>query len=68
MICRILDYLFRGSLELIESLDRVYRFDPELYQIVFEEASAFFKGEANLSDVLPKIQNRAQIYISEQSQ
>lgn len=55
-------------LELIESLDRVYRFDPELYQIVFEEASAFFKGEANLSDVLPKIQNRAQIYISEQSQ
>ncbi len=55
-------------LALIESLDRVYRFDPELYQIVFEEASAFFKGEANLSDVLPKIQNRAQIYISEQSQ
>ena len=55
-------------LALIESLDRVYRFDPELYQIVFEEASAFFKGEASLPDVLPKIQNRAQIYISEQSQ
>ena len=55
-------------LTLMESLDRVYRFDPELYQIVFEEASAFFQGEANMSDVLPRIQNRAQIYISEQSQ
>lgn len=55
-------------LALLKSLDRVYRFDPELYQIVFEEASAFFQGEASLSDVRPRIQSRAQIYISEQRQ
>lgn len=55
-------------LVLVESLDRVYRFDPEIYQIVFEEASTFFQGERSLSDVLPKIQNRTQIYISERSQ
>ena len=54
-------------MELICSLDRAYSYDRNIYQIVSEEARAYFDGEKSLSDVTEVIQQRCAIYLSEQS-
>lgn len=54
-------------IELICSLDRGYSYDRNIYQIVSEEAQAYFDGEKSLSAVTEVIQQRCAIYLSEQS-
>ena len=53
--------------ELIESLDRIFRVNTSLYDIVMEEAAPFFAGDKSAEETARIIQNRAQTYVSEQS-
>ena len=51
---------------LISKLDRVARRDYSIFDIVQEEASAFFTNQKTVQEVTDLIQNRVQIYIAEQ--
>ena len=52
---------------LIDSVSGSAGHDEALWNIVSEDASDFFNGQASLQDTIRVIQNRASIYISEQS-
>ena len=52
---------------LYEAVDSVYRWDDSLGQIIMEIAGACFAGDKTIDETAALIQNRAALYISEQS-
>jgi len=52
--------------DVLESINCLSKCDDELYQIVMDEAQAYFSGQQNLETTVSVIQSRANIYISEQ--
>ena len=52
--------------ELIASLDRVYRVDSTVFDIVWEDAQPFFCGDKSVDEVTAIIQSRIKLYVSEQ--
>lgn len=55
--------------EYIESIERwEVSLDRSLWEIINEEIMAYFKGEKTLDETVDIIQNRAQIWVSEQAQ
>ena len=61
------DYDIPKAYELIYSADRVMRVDSDLMNIVLEDAEFFFANDKSAEEVARIIQNRVQIYVSEQS-
>lgn len=51
--------------EYICSVNTVYSNDESLYNIIEEEAAAYFAGQKSVGEVVEIIQSRAQIYINE---
>lgn len=51
--------------ELIDSCDKLYEFNGELYNIVTEEAFSYLEGDYSLETVCDNIQNRCNIYLME---
>ena len=56
-----------GYTDLYEAVDGVYRWDDSLGEIILEIAGAYFAGDKSLDETAELIQNRAKLYISEQS-
>lgn len=50
---------------LIESIDRMERFDETVLSIISEEAGAYFNGQKSVDEVVAIIQSRANIYMNE---
>ena len=51
--------------QLLYSLKHVVKSDEALFQILQEEAAAYFSGQKSAADVANIIQSRAQIYVNE---
>lgn len=51
--------------ELINSCDRAYSYDEQLWKIISEEASPFFEGQKSAQEAADIIQSRVQIYVNE---
>lgn len=51
----------------IRSVDKAQYNNEDLWNIVKEEAEAFFSGQKSVQDVAGIIQNRAQVYVNENS-
>ena len=56
----------RRAKELISSLSIVHRSDRVVFDIVYEEAQAYFAGQKTVEEVTAVIQNRVKIYAAEQ--
>ena len=52
---------------LYEQVDTVLRVDSALADIIAGTAGAYFAGDKTLDETVELIQNRASLYISEQS-
>ena len=52
--------------ELINNASGASAFDQDIYDIISEEAQAFFEGQKTAQDVAAIIQSRASIYVNEQ--
>ena len=52
-------------LEIIEGIDSGLMVDYPIYQIVLEEAEAYFQDDKSASDVADIINKRAQLYMNE---
>lgn len=52
---------------IIENASLTARHDPQIWQIVWPEASAYFAEQRSLEDTVDLIQSRASIYMAEQS-
>lgn len=52
---------------LIDSASQASNYTATIASIVMEEAQTYFAGDATLEDTIEKIQNRVDIYLSEQS-
>lgn len=52
-------------MELIKSVDSVWRYDSKITEIISEEAAAYFEGQKSAKDVAEIIQNRVSNYIAE---
>ena len=52
---------------IIESCDRIYRDNGDIMTIIEEEVLPYFNGDKTVEEVCKIIQNRVQIYVSEQS-
>lgn len=50
---------------LMESATTLAQYDEQLFDIVSEEAAAYFKGQKDVKDVANAIQSRATIYLAE---
>jgi uncharacterized protein CbrC (UPF0167 family) len=53
-------------LELINSTNRVYSYDQEIYDIIVDDAAAFFEGQKSAEETAKLIQNRVSLYVNEQ--
>ena len=53
---------------IINSIDCLNEYDNAVYDIIIEESQAFFAGAKTVEKTISLIQNRIQIYISEQYQ
>lgn len=51
--------------ELVEKIDHTVKNDEQIYNIVTEEAAAYFGGQKSVDEVVDVIQNRAGIYMNE---
>ena len=51
--------------ELIGKIDHTVQKDEQIYNIVTEEAAAYFGGQKSVDEVVDVIQNRANIYMNE---
>lgn len=54
------------ALKIINQIDRINEVDEAIYNIVMEEATAYFQGQKGLDEVVGLIQSRLQLYVSEQ--
>ena len=53
-------------MELYNAVDSVYGYDEEIYNIVREEALAYFNGDKTVQDAAQLIQSRVNLYVNEQ--
>ena len=53
-------------MELIESTDKVANYDSSIYDIVTEQAAAFFAGQKSAEEVAKLVQSKANIFVNEQ--
>lgn len=51
--------------ELISSINKKQYYNEDIYNIITEEAAAFFEGQKSAKDVAQIIQSRAQIFVDE---
>lgn len=61
------DYTIPKFLELLQSLDKIYRPDYNVNRIVLEEAGAYFADDKSLEETIRLIQDRVSIYLAEKS-
>lgn len=52
-------------LGFMQSVDQLYTNNQALIDIISEEAAPYFAGQKNVKEVVDIIQNRVQIYVSE---
>ncbi len=52
-------------MDFIKSVDQLYTNNQALVDIISEEAAPYFAGQKNVKEVVDIIQNRVQIYVSE---
>lgn len=52
---------------LYNAIDTYSRWDPDLESIIIETAGAYFAGDKSLDETAALIQNRASLYVNEQS-
>lgn len=57
---------YEQILTLYEAVDSAYHWDESLGEIIIEIAGAYFAGDKTLEETVALIQNRAQLYMSEQ--
>jgi len=62
----ISDEQLAGFMEVIENAKRAVSYDEKLFNIIAEDASAFFEGAKSAEETAKIIQSRVQIYLSEQ--
>ena len=55
-----------GVLSVIETCTKVANYDTSIYDIVNEQAQAFFAGQKSVDEVCRLIQSKANIYVNEQ--
>ena len=53
-------------MELINTTNRVYSYDESIYEIINQEAAAYFDGKKTVDDVAKNIQSRVSLYVNEQ--
>ncbi len=53
-------------MEFYSSVDRTYNYDESLFNIINEDANAFFSGTKSVDETAAIIQSRVSIYLSEQ--
>ena len=53
-------------MELIESTEKVANYDSAIFDIVNEQAAAFFQGQKSAEEVAKLIQSKANIFVNEQ--
>ena len=51
--------------DFIKSVDTIFYYDEEINNIIQEETAAYFEGQKSPKEVAEIIQNRIQIYVSE---
>lgn len=51
--------------DVINSADRSYSYDTQLFEILNEEAAPFFEGQKSAQEVADIIQSRVQMYVNE---
>ena len=56
------EQLFR---ELLESAETQYQYDPVIFQIMEQETSKYFAGEASAGETIGAIQAKVSVYLSE---
>ena len=54
-------------MDLYNGIDAYFRRDPELTAIITETAGAYFAGDKSLEETAELVQNRANLYVNEQS-
>ena len=50
--------------DLVDSIERIYSFDDNIYSIVLEETKSYFSGDKTIKDVTNRIQSRVSSYIN----
>jgi len=60
------EYDIRRFRNILESATRVSRLDLDVAEIVSEEAESYFRGDRSVEETARIIQNRMQIFVSEQ--
>ncbi|MBQ7784488.1 MAG: hypothetical protein IJ368_11010, partial [Oscillospiraceae bacterium] len=53
-------------MDFYSSVDRTYNYDESLFNIINEDANAFFSGTKSVDETAAIIQSRVSIYLSEQ--
>jgi ABC-type glycerol-3-phosphate transport system substrate-binding protein len=53
-------------LDLIDSTNRVYAYDQEIFDIISDDTAAFFAGQKSADETAKLIQNRVSLYVNEQ--
>ena len=52
-------------MELYNAIDRMYRYDENVYNIVNEQCGAYFSGDKSLEETASQIQSRVKLYVNE---
>ncbi len=58
--------LVEQVIELINTTDKVANYDSSIFEIVNDQAKAFFEGQKSAQDVAKLIQSKANIFVNEQ--
>ena len=58
---------YQKTLDLINSIDRLYQVDESIMEIIEEEIPSWLQGDKSAEEIASIIQNRASTYINEQS-
>ena len=53
-------------MNIIESCTKLSNYDTAIYDIVYEQAQAYFAGQKSIEEVMRLIQSKANIYVNEQ--
>jgi hypothetical protein len=51
---------------LINSTNRIYSYDQEIFKIISEDTAAYFSGQKSAEEIAKLIQNRVSLYVNEQ--
>jgi ABC-type glycerol-3-phosphate transport system substrate-binding protein len=53
-------------MELINTTNRIYAYDQEIFEIISEDTAAYFSGQKSAEEIAKLIQNRVSLYVNEQ--